>query len=78
MPRFYFHLHDDIHSFDEEGIDFPTAEAALGRARDEARYLAAEEVRNGTLNLDHRIVVVSERGEVIGTVLFRDVVCVAG
>jgi hypothetical protein len=78
MPTFYFHVHDDIDAIDEEGAEFPDEEAALAWARREARELAAEAVKSGLLRLDHRIVVVREPSETIGTVTFGDAVRAQG
>lgn len=78
MHRFFFHLHDELVVYDDEGLELPDAEAALARAEHEARALAAEEVKSGTLHLDYRIVVVRAPDEVIGTVTFREVVRVEG
>lgn len=74
MPRFYFHLFNDLTSIDEEGVDLPNAAAALQKGAAIAREMAAESVREGHLILDHRIDVANERGDTIGTVYFRDVV----
>jgi hypothetical protein len=74
MPRFYFHVFDEIEALDEEGVELSDDEAALLYAMEETRLLAAEEVKRGTLHLDHRIVVVRAPDEAIGTVRFRDVV----
>jgi predicted N-acetyltransferase YhbS len=78
MPRFYFHLHDDLDAVDEEGVECVDRETAMARAEGEARQLAAEEVRRGELHLDHSIVVADDRGQVIATVMFRDCVLIKG
>ena len=44
MPRFFFHLYDDIVSLDPEGKEFPTLEAARQHAIKAARELACSEV----------------------------------
>ena len=78
VPRFYFHLYNDITSIDEEGSELPNSAVALQRAITLAREMAAEAVRNGKLVLDHRIEVTDEAGAVTGKVEFRDVVEVEG
>ena len=78
MPRYFFHVHDDIEALDEEGLELPDAEAALNGARDAARQLAAEQVTQGKLHLDHRIEVANDAGEVIATIAFRDCVEIEG
>ena len=74
MPRFYFHLFNDITSIDEEGSELPTESAARQRAETNAREMAAESVREGHLVLSHRIEVGNELGEKIATVRFGDVI----
>jgi hypothetical protein len=32
MPRFYFHLHDDLDAVDEEGVECVDRETAMARA----------------------------------------------
>lgn len=75
---FYFHLHNDIHTVDEEGCELPDAEAARAQAEDEARVMAAESVRSGHLDLSHYVEVADESGETLFKVRFGDVVCVRG
>lgn len=74
MPRYYFHLVDDIGARDEEGSLLDGVEAAVSHARTAAKELAADEVRRGKLCLDHHIIVATEAGDAIETVMFRDVV----
>jgi hypothetical protein len=74
MPRFYFHLFNDIECRDEEGAELPNAAVALQRAAVTARKMAAESVKQGHLILDHRIDVTDGYGDRIGTVHFSDVV----
>lgn len=74
MPRFYFHLFNDLTSIDEEGAELPSETAALRRAETNAREMAAESVREGHLTLSHRIVVGDEGGGTVATVRFGDVV----
>ena len=78
MPRFYFHLYNDITSIDEEGLELPNAAVAIQKAITSAREIAAEAVRNGRLVLDHRIEVADSSGEIVGKVPFRDVVEIEG
>lgn len=78
MPRYFFHVHDDIDALDEEGQEFPNSEAALNGATGAARQLAAEQVTQGKLHLDHRIEVADDSGKVIATIAFRDCVEIEG
>ncbi len=74
MPRFYFHLFNDMDCRDEEGAELPNQAVALQRAAHMAREMAAESVRNGHLILGHRIEVTDQSGSNVGIVYFRDVV----
>jgi hypothetical protein len=71
MPRYYFHLHDDLVTEDEDGTVFPDDAAALAKAHEEARYLAAESIRSShRLVLHHCIVVADEQGTTLARVTF--------
>jgi len=65
-------------AIDEEGIILPNGAVALQTAIINARQIAAAEVTEGHLGLDHRIEVIDAGGGVVGTVHFRDVVKVKG
>lgn len=74
MPRFYFHLRNDLVVDDEEGIEVPDLAAAREYALFNARSLAAENVYKGHLNLSHRIEIADETQRIVGIVTFRDAV----
>jgi hypothetical protein len=74
MPRYFFHLFNDVTALDEEGQELPNDAAALQRGAESARAMAADSVLRGHLILDHRIEVENDRGETVGTIKFRDVV----
>ena len=77
MPRYYFHLRDDLSADDEEGLDLPSPDAARARAEAFARALiAASVLERGLINLAHRIDVANEEGRDVLTVTFGDVVAV--
>ena len=78
MPRYFFHVYDDLVASDEEGLELPGIKEALIKAERGARELAADEVMRGALHLDHRIEVADENGSVVATVMFRDLVRVEG
>jgi hypothetical protein len=79
MPRFYFHLYDDIQTLDEEGRAYPAFEAALTAAFVAARALAAEQVaREGRVVASHRIDLADERQRVLDSVYFGDAVVLVG
>jgi hypothetical protein len=75
VPRFYFHLLNDVDAPDDEGKELPDLEAAREHARRCARVTIAETIKTeGRFNLDHRIDIETEDGQVLDTVWFRDVV----
>lgn len=76
MPRFYFHYCGDSHALDGEGREFESFELALVQATHEARDAAAHNLREGKLHLDHGLEIVSEAGEVLREISFRDVVTI--
>ena len=78
MTRFYFHLYNDIVSKDEEGRELPDVDIARHDAREDARGMAAESVREGELNLDHYVEVADDTGETLFRVTFGEVVRVTG
>lgn len=78
MPRYYFHLFNDVNAEDEEGLILRDDTVAMQKAMTSARELAAESVREGHLVLDHRIEIENDGGQKIGVVRFRDVVRVEG
>lgn len=76
MPRYYFHLFNDMQIPDAEGIELPNDSVALERAQSAAREMAAESVRQGRLVLNHRIEVTDESGKSVGVVHFGDAVLI--
>jgi hypothetical protein len=79
MPRFYFHLRNDIDASDEEGVELPDLDAAREKARADARFsLGQTAIDEGKINFEHRIDIADEDGRILDTVWFRDVVKVEG
>ena len=78
MPRFFFHLFNDVTSIDDEGVDLPDLKVAMDKAVTIAREMAAESVRAGHLVLDHRIELATDTGQTVATVRFGEVVKVEG
>ena len=76
MPRYRFHLYNDIETIDEEGRDFPDLAAAHSEAIDNARGLMAADITGkGEINLGHWIELEDDEGEVV-IVNFRDAVTI--
>ena len=79
MPRYYFHLHNDLTTTDDEGRELTDPEAARRAAEEDAREMAARSVQyDGRLNLAHYIEITDERGESVALVRFGDAVPITG
>ena len=74
MPRYFFHLHNDLETRDEEGLELPDLAAARGVAEHEARAMAAQSFANGQLRLHHSIEVTDANGATLLTLRFGEVV----
>jgi hypothetical protein len=71
MPRFFFHVFDDLACTDDDGLVLPDAAAAWQEAIKSARALASEQIAHGCLTLSHRIEIEDERGRRV-SLAFRD------
>jgi hypothetical protein len=76
VPRYFFHLYDDMVAMDDEGRTLPDIDFARGVAVTEAREIMTETVLKGRLNLSHRVEIADEDGVVLDSVKFRDAVAV--
>lgn len=76
MPRFFFHVYDDEVALDAKGAELASLDEARDKAEHDARSLAASEVQNGHLGLNHRIEVVDQEGAEICTVRLQDIVTI--
>lgn len=79
MPRYYFHLINDLDCPDPEGKELPDIEAAREHAGALIRFTAAESIKErGKFDRDHRIDIEDDAGEVIETIHFDDAVEIEG
>lgn len=75
MPRYFFHLYNNVETHDDEGIVLPDGKAAHERAIvDARRMMAARLEEKGDISLSHWIEVEDELGETLVIVKFGDVV----
>jgi len=74
MPRYYFHLYNNITVRDEEGMVLPDMSLAVAEAVRSVRSLASAEVTEGRLRLSDRIEIADERGVVLTAVTFKDAI----
>jgi hypothetical protein len=79
MPRYYFHIHNDVEAIDEEGVELLDLKAAQMIALHHARFTAAQSIKDtGRIALDHRIDIADEQGDILDTIYFRDAVAIKG
>jgi hypothetical protein len=67
VPRYFFHVYDDVIAQDEEGTELPNLAAARLNALAGARDLISEQVRRGYFVPSHWIDVIDEQGETVLT-----------
>jgi hypothetical protein len=72
MPRYFMHVISDGFTRDEEGVELPDLAAVREHALEGARGLVCEQIHNGYLNLDDRIEVVSDTGDAVFAISFRE------
>lgn len=78
MPRYFFHLYNDVVAMDDEGVDLPDLAAARANGIKEAREMMVETVSEGRINFSHRIDIADESGAVVDSVTFGEAVAVEG
>jgi hypothetical protein len=79
VPRFYFHLFNDIEVPDEEGMELPNLDAARACAVEQARGMMGELVKSDArIVLDHRIDIEDVGQRVLDSVIFRDIINIEG
>lgn len=75
VPRFFFHIRDDLETRDEEGADLRDLDGARKHAIASARVLMCETLINeGRLTLNHRIDIEDESHSTVATVKFTEAV----
>jgi hypothetical protein len=72
MPRYYFHLYNDVVTTDDEGVELSDLAAAREHAIEEARVMVCESVKKGHVNLEHRVTVTDETGANVLAITFRE------
>ena len=71
MPRYYFHLHNDVDYSYPEGKELPDLAAARAWAIEQVRFTAGETVKEKShMILHHRIDIEDADGQVLDTVHF--------
>jgi hypothetical protein len=79
VPRYYFHVRNDIDADDDEGVELADDAAARAYARNAARHLICHGIHeHGGVNLDHHIDVAGEEGIPLFQVPFRECFTITG
>jgi hypothetical protein len=72
MPKFFFHLHNDVEVADPVGTELPSLDEARAKAVGAARgVMAADIVEAGHITLSHRITIKDALGGELMEVPFR-------
>jgi hypothetical protein len=74
MPRFYFHLQNQVDARDEEGREVADLEEATAAARSDILSILSDDVSRGRIDLRGRIDIADETGTILRTVAFADAV----
>jgi hypothetical protein len=75
VPRFFFHVLDDLDTTDDEGAELPDVQTARQWATSAARTLMCETLKSdGRITLHHRIEIENSQHRTIATVRFGDAV----
>ena len=74
MPRYYFNIHNDDVTLDDEGAELADEHAARAHAVKAARGLAGETVRHGHFTHHHYIEIQDERHTTISSIRFDEAV----
>lgn len=64
MPRFWFHIYNDVETIDYEGKQFRDLNAARKHAIEGARDLMCAGVKKGEINLSHWIEVEDDKAAI--------------
>lgn len=74
MPIYHFHILNDIDVPDEDGLELDNLAVAHLKAVEFVRDLASHAVRQGRLDLKHRIDIEDNEGKVLLKVTFEEAV----
>jgi hypothetical protein len=75
MPRYFFHIKDEVETIrDEEGIEFHNFDAVREEATESAREMMSEKVREGHGPDSRAFIVTDEQGRVVLNFPFRDAI----
>jgi hypothetical protein len=74
VPRYYFHLINDMDVADFQGVELSNLDEARSEAVHQARGMIGEMTKTeGRIVLSHRIDIENGEGRVLDSVVFRDI-----
>ena len=76
MPRYFFHIHDDLVMLDDEGIELADIEAVRRQAVAGIHAMMCDQLMRGRLVLHHHLVVEDEQGVEVLNLAFGDTVAI--
>jgi hypothetical protein len=77
VPRFYFHLFNDMDVPDLEGIELSDLSTARTKAIEQARGMIGEVAKTeARIVLSHHIDIEDEEGRLLDRIVFRDIITV--
>lgn len=74
MTRYHFHAFNYVHAIDGEGSEHPDLAAVQAYALTCARDMMSEDLRDGVLDLGHRIEVEDTNSNIVHVLYYRDAV----
>jgi hypothetical protein len=74
MPRFYFHLTNQVSARDEEGRELADLDEAVAAATFDIRSILGEDVSRGRIDLRGRIDIADETQTILRSIGFADAV----
>jgi hypothetical protein len=75
VPRYYFHLFNDMDVPDFEGLEFPDLASARAKAIEQARGMIGEVAKTeARIVLSHHIDIEDEEGQVLDRIMFREII----
>ncbi|MEA3003254.1 MAG: hypothetical protein QOH81_2042 [Sphingomonadales bacterium] len=76
MPRYFFHIYDEVFVRDDEGMELTDDDAARRAAMAGIREMVCEQVKKGRLVLHHRLEVEDAAGAPVMSLAYGDAVAV--
>jgi hypothetical protein len=76
MPRYFFHIHDELVALDDEGMELADMSAVRRQAVAGIHAMMCDQLAHGRLVLHHHLVVEDEQGVEVLSLAFGDTVAI--